>query len=56
MPEANIAINKLRRIEESWEKLKGYKTNTPEYRALIKQIAVLSMEYQALVDSAKGQI
>ena len=55
MSEANIAINKLRRIEESWEKLKGFKTNTPEYRALIKEISVLSTEYQALIESAKTQ-
>jgi hypothetical protein len=53
--EANIAINKLRRIEESWEKLKGFKTNTPEYQALIKEIAVLSTEYQALIEAAKSQ-
>jgi len=53
--EANIAINKLRSIEASWEKLKGFKTNTPEYRALVKEIAVLSTEYQALIEAAKNQ-
>lgn len=55
MSEANVAINKLRRIEESWEKLKGFKTNTSEYRELIKDIAVLSTEYQALIEAAKNQ-
>jgi hypothetical protein len=52
--ESSIAITKLRRIEESWEKLKGFKTNTPEYRALIKEIGVLSLEYQTLVDATKN--
>jgi hypothetical protein len=53
--EATIAIEKLRRIEESWEKLKAFKVSTPEYRALIRQIAVLSKEYQTIVESAKNQ-
>lgn len=56
MTEPNIAINKLRHIQESWEKLKGFKTNTPEYRALVKEIAALSLEYQTLVESAKKAI
>jgi len=56
MPEANVAINKLRLIEESWEKLKGFKHSTPEYRALIKEIAVLSCEYQTLVESARNRV
>ena len=56
MTEANVALDKLRRIQQSWEKLKVFKTNTPVYRALIKEIAVLSREYQTLVESAKNQI
>lgn len=55
MSETNVAISKLRLIEESWEKLKGFKPNTPEYRALINEIAALSMEYQRLVESVKNQ-
>lgn len=52
MTEASIAIDKLRRIEELWEKLKGAKTNTLEYKALIKEIGALSIEYQKLVEAA----
>ena len=52
MTEASIAIEKLRHIEELWEKLKGTKTNTPEYKALISEIGALSIEYQRLVDAA----
>jgi len=55
MTNASIAIDKLRRIEELWEKLKGAKTNTPEYKALIKEIGALSIEYQKLVDATEQQ-
>jgi hypothetical protein len=51
--EANVAIDKLQHIEELWEKLKAVKHNTPEYAALIKQIGVLSMEYQHLAEAAR---
>jgi hypothetical protein len=51
--EAAIAIAKLRRIEELWENLKGLKSNTPEYKALIKEIGALSAEYQKLVEAMK---
>ena len=53
MTEARVAIEKLRRIEELWEKLKGFKTNMPEYKALITEIGALSIEYQKLVEAAK---
>lgn len=53
MSEANVAIDKLRRIEDLWEKLKPVKPNTPEYAALIKQIGVLSIEYQQLAEVAR---
>jgi hypothetical protein len=51
--DANVVIDKLRHIEELWEKLKAVKTNTPEYAVLIKQIGVLSIEYQQLAEVAK---
>jgi hypothetical protein len=51
--EESIAIDKLRHIEELWEKLKGAKTNTDEYKALIKEIGILSVEYQKLVDATE---
>jgi hypothetical protein len=54
MKDVTIAIEKLRHIEELWEKLKEAKSNTPEYRALVKEIGVLSMEYQTLVEAAKN--
>jgi hypothetical protein len=52
MTEASAAIDKLRRIEELWEKLKITKTHTPEYHALIKEIRVQSIEYQKLAEVA----
>jgi hypothetical protein len=51
--EASIAIDKLRHIEELWEKLKAVKPNTVPYSALIQQIGVLSKEYQHLAEAAK---
>lgn len=53
MSDASTAIDKLQRIEELWERLKGIKTNAPEYAPLVKQVAVLSAEYQKLVEAAK---
>ena len=53
MSDANVAIGKLRHIEDLWEKLKAVKSNTPDYAALIKQIGLLSMEYQTLAEAAK---
>jgi hypothetical protein len=51
--EANVAIDKLRHIEELWERLKAAKPKTPEYAVLMSQIGVLSMEYQRLAEAAK---
>lgn len=56
MTESSVAIDKLRNIEGLWEKLKTYKTRTPEYSSLIKKIAILSFEYQTLIESAKKAI
>ncbi|HEY4837293.1 MAG TPA: hypothetical protein VIH72_01720 [Candidatus Acidoferrales bacterium] len=53
MSESSVAIDKLQHIEKLWEKLKPVKPNTPEYAVLIKQIGVLSMEYQRLAEAAK---
>ena len=52
MSEASVAIDQLRHIEELWEKLKPIKPHTPEYAALVKQIGVLSTEYQRLAEAA----
>ena len=49
------AIDELKRIEELWEKLKSVKSHTPEYAALVKQIAALSGEYQKLVEATKSK-
>jgi hypothetical protein len=54
MSDASIAIDKLRHIEDLWENLKRTKTGTPEYAALIKEIAALSTEYQGLVEGTKN--
>ncbi len=53
MSDANVAIGKLRHIEDLWEKLKAVKSSTPEYTALIKQIGVLSIEYQKLAEAVE---
>jgi hypothetical protein len=53
MNSASMAIEKLRRIEELWEQLRETKTNTVEYRTIVKQIGVLSMEYHKLAEAAK---
>jgi hypothetical protein len=51
--EATVAIDKLRHIEELWEKLKAVKPSTSEYAGLVKQIGALSTEYQRLAEAAK---
>lgn len=43
-------IDKRRRIEELWEKLRGEKIGTPEYKATVNEIGVLAMEYHQLTD------
>ncbi len=53
MTDESVAIDKLRRIEDLWEQLKAAKTSTSEYETLIKEIRVLSVEYQKLVEAVK---
>jgi hypothetical protein len=53
MNDANIATESLRRIDERWEQLKATKVNTLEYKTIAKEIGVLSMGYQKLVDAPK---
>ena len=51
-------LDKLASIQKLWIELRAIKMDTPEYKTIIKQIGVLSAEYQALVDEAtksKGQ-
>ena len=51
-------LDKLARIQKLWIELRAMKMDTPDYNTIIKQIGVLSAEYQALVDEAtksKGQ-
>jgi hypothetical protein len=50
MSYATVVIDKRRRIEALWEKLRGTKTDTPEYNAIVNEIGVLAMEYHGLVD------
>ena len=50
---ASLAIEKLRRIEKLWEQLRATKTNTVEYKTIVKQIGVLSMEYQKIAEAAE---
>ena len=46
-------IDKRRRIEELWEKLRGAKTGSPEYKIIVNEIGVLSIEYHQLIDLGK---
>jgi hypothetical protein len=50
---ANEAIEKLTQIEHLWEQLRSTRSHTPEYKKLVKEIGVLSMEYQKLVEAGK---
>jgi len=50
---ANEAIEKLTRIEQLWEQLKSTRTNAPEYKRLVNEIGVLSMEYQKLAEAGR---
>jgi hypothetical protein len=43
-----VATDKLRRINQLWEKLRETKTDSPEYKRLINEIGVLSMEYHQI--------
>jgi hypothetical protein len=49
MDAAVVGADKLRRINQLWEKLRGTKTDTPEYKRLINEIGVLSMEYHQVI-------
>jgi hypothetical protein len=55
MDEAKAAVDKLQRIKELWMALGRTKLYSPEYRAIIKKIGVLSAEYQALVEKTRGE-
>jgi hypothetical protein len=48
-----MMIDKRRRIEELWEKLRGTKTNTSECKTIVNEIGVLSIQYHQLIDSEK---
>ena len=53
MNEANLAVQKLQRIQQLWIELGRTKLDTHEYSRLMKEIRVLSAEYQLLVDAPK---
>jgi len=50
---ASEAIEKLTRIEHLWKQLKSTKTDTLEYRSIVKEIGVLSTEYQKLAEAGR---
>jgi len=53
MSKANVAVEKLERIQELWREIGRTRANAPEYETLLKKIRVLSAEYQELVDAAR---
>jgi len=50
MNQATLVIDKRRRIEQQWKKLRGTKIGTPEYEAIVNEIGNLSMEYHQLIE------
>jgi hypothetical protein len=54
MDDENKAADTLQRIRQLWIELGRTTLNSPEYRKIIKEIRVLSAEYQALVDKTCG--
>jgi hypothetical protein len=55
MDDAKAAVEMLERIRELWIELGRAKLYSGQYRAIIQKISVLSTEYQALVDNARGE-
>ena len=53
MNQADAVLEKLQGIQRLWNEIQRTKPNTPEYETLMKQIRILSAEYQALVDAIK---
>ena len=53
MNEADLAVDKLKRIQQLWVELGRTELNSPEYSTVIEKIRLLSSEYQALVDATK---
>jgi hypothetical protein len=53
MNDTSVAIAKLQRIQELWRELGRTKSNSPAFETLMKEIRVLSTEYQKIVDAAK---
>jgi hypothetical protein len=49
MTDANLAVDKLQRIQQLWKELGRTSLGTAEYETLMEKIRVLSAEYQALV-------
>jgi hypothetical protein len=52
MSEADLAVDKLRRIQQLWTELGRTKLNAPEYQTVLARIRILSAEYQAILDAA----
>ena len=44
MSAAAVSIDKRRRIESLWKRLRRTKTHTPDYEAILREIRALSME------------
>jgi len=53
MTDADLAVDKLQRIQQLWKELGPTRSDAAEYKTLLEQIRVLSAEYQALVEATK---
>jgi hypothetical protein len=50
---ASVAIDKLKHIEQLWEQLRGTRIDTPEYKRIVNEIGVLSMEYHKIFEASE---
>jgi hypothetical protein len=49
----NLIVDKLERIKQLWKELERTHPDTYEHRALMRQIRILSKEYQVLVEKSE---
>ena len=52
---SGTAVATLQRIQDLWVELARAAIDSPEYRALTKQIHLLSAEYRALTNTEKSK-
>jgi hypothetical protein len=51
MNDANVAVDKLKRIQQLWAELGRTGLNSTEYDDIMKKIRAISADYQSLIDA-----